>query len=50
MSVLRGFPPKVIWVRRGNCSTKEIEEILRQHSAAIQDLDKDPDAGVLSLF
>ncbi|WP_017303914.1 DUF5615 family PIN-like protein [Spirulina subsalsa] len=26
---LRGFPPKVIWIRRGNCSTTDIETILR---------------------
>ena len=27
---LRGFPPRVIWVRRPNCSTGEIEALLRQ--------------------
>lgn len=25
LSILRGFPPKVIWIRRGNCSTNQIE-------------------------
>lgn len=29
--VLKGFPPKVIWIRRGNCSTNEIETMLRSH-------------------
>lgn len=24
-------PPKVIWIRRGNCTTADIEAILRQH-------------------
>lgn len=24
LSILRGFPPKVIWIRRGNCSTSQI--------------------------
>ncbi len=24
-----GHPPKVAWIRRGNCSTSEIESILR---------------------
>jgi len=23
LSVLRGFPPKIIWIRRGNCSTNQ---------------------------
>jgi predicted nuclease of predicted toxin-antitoxin system len=28
-SFLFGHPPKVIWIRLGNCSTSEIEAILR---------------------
>jgi predicted nuclease of predicted toxin-antitoxin system len=35
-SFLRGFPPKVIWVRCGNSSTNQIEKILRDNRAAIQ--------------
>lgn len=27
-SFVLGYPPKVIWIRRGNCSTKAIELIL----------------------
>ena len=29
LSFTFGHPPKVIWVRRGNCSTPDIERILR---------------------
>jgi predicted nuclease of predicted toxin-antitoxin system len=29
LTILFGFPPKVIWIRRGNCSTHQIEDILR---------------------
>lgn len=29
MSFAFGHPPKVIWIRRGNCTTSEIETILR---------------------
>ena len=29
LSLVRGFPPKVIWIRCGNCSTSTIEGILR---------------------
>ncbi len=32
LSIVRGFPPKVIWIWRGNCSTKEIEVMLRSRS------------------
>ena len=30
-SLIAGAPPKVIWIRRGNCSTSDIEAILRRH-------------------
>lgn len=39
LSLLRGFPPKVIWIRRGNCSTKEIEQLIRSVGEAIQSLE-----------
>ncbi len=29
LSFTFGHPPKVIWIRCGNCSTSEIESILR---------------------
>ena len=31
-SFLYGYPPKVIWVRLGNCSTNDVESLLRQYS------------------
>ena len=50
LCILHGFPPKVIWVRRGNCSTSAIEKILRQHSEEIGALDRDEIVGILTLF
>lgn len=50
LSVLRGFPPKVVWIRRGNCSTGDIEEILRDHNLEIEDLAADLASGILTLF
>ena len=50
LSVLRGFPPKVVWLRRGNCSTTNIEEILRDHNVEIEDLAADSTSGILTLF
>lgn len=35
-SVLHGHPPKFIWVRAENCSTKEIENLLRTAVAIIR--------------
>jgi len=34
-SFLLGFPPKILWVRLGNCSTSEVEALLRKHFASI---------------
>jgi len=37
-SLLKGYPPKIVWIRRGNCSIKQIEEILLSHKADIEKL------------
>ena len=37
LSVLRGFPPKVVWIRAGNCTTADIESLLRRKAIAIGD-------------
>ena len=50
LGLLQGFPPKVVWIRRGNCSTAEIEELLRESSQAIGSLSDDPHTGILTLF
>jgi predicted nuclease of predicted toxin-antitoxin system len=34
-SFLFGFPPKVIWIRRGNCPTADIEKIFGDHQSHI---------------
>jgi predicted nuclease of predicted toxin-antitoxin system len=40
-SLLFGFPPKVIWIRRGNCRTDQIEQILREHHSEIERFQRD---------
>ena len=50
LGVIKGFPPKVIWIRRGNCSTKDIEMILRESYSAISNLSEDGEIGILTLF
>lgn len=42
-SLLHGHPPKVVWIRRGNCSTKIVEQILRRHWDDIQTVHVGPD-------
>ena len=36
-SVLEGYPPKVIWVRLGNCSTSDVEKLLRSSFETVRD-------------
>lgn len=48
-SLLFGFPPKVIWIRRGNCSTQDIEAMLRAHQAQIEQFSADETAAFLVL-
>lgn len=50
MSLLHGYPPKVVWIKRGNCSNKQIELILRNKAPHIETLLKDPEAAFLLLL
>jgi len=50
ISVLRGFPPKVIWMRLGNCTASDVEQSLRNGYAAIDTFVSDPTVGVLELL
>ena len=40
-SLLFGFPPKVIWIRRGNCRTETIEQILKARYSDIEQFYRD---------
>ena len=50
MAVLLNAPPKVIWFRRGNCSTDEIQTIPRAGYKDIEAFHNDPQEAVLVLF
>lgn len=50
LSVLRGNPPKLIWIRHGNCSTGEIEDMLRRHAEAMRSFLATEDLAVLMLY
>src|SRR5437870_4196422 len=49
LAVLRGFPPKFIWLQLGNCTTAQVESLLRSHADAILEFGADPNSGVLAL-
>ena len=48
-SFLYGAPPKVVWIRLGNCSTQDIERTLRARADRIAEFEMDPDAAILVL-
>jgi predicted nuclease of predicted toxin-antitoxin system len=47
-SQIASSAPGVVWIRRGNCSTHDIEALLRKHVLPIEALDQD--RGFLILF
>ncbi|MDT4952439.1 MAG: hypothetical protein QOJ02_577 [Acidobacteriota bacterium] len=48
-SFVFGYPPKIVWVRLGNCSTADVEELLRRNFIAIKNFHEDDYASFLSL-
>jgi predicted nuclease of predicted toxin-antitoxin system len=38
-SFVWGYPPKVIWLKLGNCTTEMVEDILRKHLDDIRQFD-----------
>ena len=49
VSFVRGPPPKVIWIRRGNCTTADIEALLRSNQTGILAFAAEADAAFLAL-
>jgi predicted nuclease of predicted toxin-antitoxin system len=48
--ILKGFPPKVIWIRLGNCSTKTIELLLRNNYETILDFHQNNNIGIMAMM
>lgn len=49
LSLLFGNPPKVIWLRLGNCSTVQVEKVLRREYALIKSFSIDESVSLLAL-
>ena len=50
LSLLYGSPPKVVWIRHGNCATRQIEFILRNRLEDIQSLVDNPESTYLVIL
>lgn len=49
-SLVLGAPPKVVWLRVGNCPTKQIEKLIRDHSVELHTFEADELQSYLILF
>ncbi len=49
LSVVRGTPPKVLWLLLGNCTTDQVEQLLRGRAADVTAFAADPTVGTLAL-
>ncbi|MCG8353834.1 MAG: DUF5615 family PIN-like protein [Chloroflexales bacterium] len=47
---LRRSPPKVIWIRVGNCTTATIEAIIRRNYPLIEAFYHDPQSAILEII
>lgn len=46
-AIVNGFPPKVIWIKKGNCSTTVIENLLRDNFQRINSFIEDSENAIL---
>jgi predicted nuclease of predicted toxin-antitoxin system len=49
LSLVFGNPPKVIWLRIGNCSTLQVETLLRREFSTIELFYEDDTLSLLAL-
>ena len=43
LSIVKGTPPKIVWLRTGNMTTNSIEELIRTNQILIEEFLKNPD-------
>ena len=46
-ATLADSAPRIVWIRRGNCSTQDIEALLRTHAVRIEALQREADTRFL---
>ncbi len=50
LALQRGVPPKIIWLRCGNSTVVEVENLLRVNLEGIKDFEGHPTAEVLEIW
>ncbi len=49
LSLLYRTPPKVIWLRTGNCKVQKIENLIREQFDILVKFLDDPDSGIIEM-
>ena len=50
LSILRGHPPKVLWLQLGNCTTSRVESSIRLQLSMLSAFETDPSVGTFLLY
>jgi predicted nuclease of predicted toxin-antitoxin system len=48
-SMLYGHPPKVIWIRRGNCTNRQIQLLLRNKQDVVAEFYQNHEVSFISI-
>ena len=49
LAILKGTPPKIIWLKVGNCKVSDIEKILNDHVQSIKNFLDAEDSSILEI-
>lgn len=50
INLIKGFPPKIIWIKTGNLNTEEISDLLLKHHMEIEDFLIDKILGCFEMY
>ena len=48
--MLKGYPPKIVWLRMGNSTTDSIDNVLNEKSNALNEFLKDEELGLFEIY
>lgn len=48
--LLKGYPPKIVWLRMGNSNTDIIANVLNERSQALIEFSKDEELGLIEIY
>jgi len=49
LAIFRGAPPKVIWIKLGNCRVNDIETILKENETVIKTFIHEDNSAILEI-